>query len=625
MTWNSGHFYTEVLIDGVVYRTTGEPAVTESLDALSTVAEFELIDRPDPVPPAETPVEIRRVNVTAETYIPLFGGYLTSRDVQSEPHRLVLRAVDELDKFNVVRTTNDLNLTGMTDGEAWETIAGVCDVDFDTADIADTGYVLGERADVFWKVDQTAAQIIVELDRVFGCKTMTVLNNRVCRIVYTRTPVTDDIQRTFEKAESNDFWANGITVGNQADIQSIWVVQGVTTPCGDDGECSCQVWARSTADVPIRGKKFQRVPTQPFQSDLIQDENLAREIARRQMRWYNRVPTVVSAEVMTDPNIHPGTVIGLVDPTYGIDIATTRAFTVLTADKRGSVMTLTAVGGSPGSTGTTTSGVDKTCNSTSTDIDWDGDWELPDFSFPPIDFDLEWDGFGDFGWSSFPEDDDDTDPPGDEFDLSSANWTVSPNSFSSQVWSFSPTILEMTSGASGGVYTPNPIPDMVGTSDGPPSFTISGTFELPDSQSSFMLGLTAPGEFANLPKANLDSFNQATYAIRADGAGHSTLFDNQRLRIFADGDSDSILGGTANSINLLSPVDFVWTYDSTTGNFGVVWSQSGTDIPQSAVGNGDNTGDAFRFEIASIADLDDDPTYTGGGVRLSNFVIEITP
>lgn len=389
-------------IDGVQYMTDEAPMVSESIDNFGTVVEFSLIERPDPIPAEDAVVELQLVDLDANTYISLFGGYVAGRVAESEPHSLRFRAVDELSKFSALRTTNDLNLTGMTDGEAWEAIAGVCDVDFDTADIVDTGYILGEHAPVYWKVDSSGASIIDELDRVFSCKTMTVLNNRVVRIFYDRVAHSADIQASYEAGVSADLWRNSKDTADSSAVQSLWRVQGVTAPCGDDDACSCMLWAKSVGTTPKRGKKISRIPTSTFQSDLIQDEVLAQAISRRMMRWYNRIPIVIAAEMATDPNIHPGCVIGIIDPAYGIDAVTELPVFVTSVDKRGSEMSVIGIGGAGGSQGTTTSGVERRCNTTEFDDDWGGDWDFGTLTFPPIgisgiflgDFDFTFPVFG---------------------------------------------------------------------------------------------------------------------------------------------------------------------------------------------------------------------------------------
>lgn len=447
-----------VLINGVMVRVAEEPSITEALDGFATVTEFELIDRPDPIPAEDDVVEVWRVNLDDETYIPLFGGYLLGRDAESEPHGLVFRAIDELSKFNAIRTTSDLALTGMTDGEAWQAVATVCGVTFDPADIQDTGYVLGERAPVYWKVGTSGASVIQELDRVFGAKTMTVLNNRVVRFAYDRVASSANIQKTYTKGESADFWKNHKATGDSDQVQSMWEVTGASVPCGDENSCSCVVWAKSIGANPKKGKKLQAVPTGTFQSDLIQDEAIARAISRRLMRWYNRIPVIISAEVQTDANIHPGSVIGIEDPTYGIGDATVKPYTVLTCDKRGSLMTVSAVGGTAGPTGTTTSGVEQRCNNTNLDIDWEGDWGLPTIGLPPFgdfagfggfDFDLDWTVEGGTTGGGTPL-------PGEPF---AVTWTNGEENAPGEAWDISTNSLFGRDGENTVAYTIETIPE----------------------------------------------------------------------------------------------------------------------------------------------------------------------
>lgn len=392
-------YATEILIDGTAVAIASEPSISADIDTFGTVVEFELASRPTVFPDEGTTVQVNRVKLSDDTYHVLFGGYIGGgTDVESEPWDLKFRALDELSKFSALRTTNDLNLTGMTDGEAWEAIANVCDVDFDHADIVDTGYVLGAKMDVWWKKETTGQSVIEELDRVFQCKTMAVQNNRVVRFVYDRVAHSADIFSTYTKAESNEFLQNHLNRGDKSQAQSLWTVQGVSAPCGTDNACTCMVWATSTDVVPVRGKKIRRIPASQFpQSDLIQDENLARLIAQRMMRWFNRVPKTYSITSVTNANMYPGMVVGIVDLTYGMDATSTVPAFVSTVEKAGSTMTLTAIGAPGGSTGSTTSGVEKRCNKTNTDLDWEGDWELPALDFPELDDFADW--FGDFDFS----------------------------------------------------------------------------------------------------------------------------------------------------------------------------------------------------------------------------------
>lgn len=399
MTLAVTRYYWAVYLNNTFVKTR-TPVITEDLNSFMRTCEFELIDQPASPPEENDLIQIRRVNLDDDTYTITFAGYVALRDTDSYPHKMVVRGVDELKKFAKYRTTNALNLTDMTEGEAWMTIADVCDVDYDPADIEDTGYVLGERADVFWKLDQPASQVIAELDRVFRMKSMTVGNNRVVRFQYDRVANAALVVNTYNKPTGNDFWKHNQTGGNSTQVQSLWKIQGITTPCGDDDECSCMVWARSTDVTPVRGKKTAAVIAETFNSDLIQDEALAREISKNLMRWWNRVQLIENVEVQSDPEVHPGSNIALLDPAYGIGFTVNTPGFVTNVDLRGEIMNLTVVCGAAGDEGTTTSGVEKVCNNLELDVDWDGDFEFPDPTLPDWNLDsFDWtlpDGFLDF-------------------------------------------------------------------------------------------------------------------------------------------------------------------------------------------------------------------------------------
>jgi hypothetical protein len=87
------------------------------------------------------------------------------------------------------------------------------------------------------------------------------------------------------------------------------------------------------------------------------------------MRWYNRQPDTLTVQSLNDPNVNCGSVIGVKDEAYGIDLtadADETPYLILTIDRRGDEMTLNCLGGAAGDTGTITSGVEKVCNATST-------------------------------------------------------------------------------------------------------------------------------------------------------------------------------------------------------------------------------------------------------------------
>lgn len=385
-------YYIEVLIRGVVVRVSDPPSISESLDGFGTTAEFSLLDRISPPPQDGDAVRIRRVKLSNNTYQNMFGGYLSTKTVDSEPFNLTLRAVDELSKFDAVRTGTDLDLTGMTDKEVWTTLADVCDLEYDPDDIVDIGYEVGQHAKVYWKVDSTAASVIQELDEVCGCKTMTVGNNRTIRFAYDLAPDEDLSQVTYEKGVSPDLYRLQESTGSVGQIQSIWRVTSTDFKCGTEDKCSCVVWAKAVDStlLPKKGKKRSIFPKQEFSSAFIQDEGIAESIARRFMRWYNRTPLILSMSLEMNPSIHPGSVVSVIDNTYGIGHAAATPYTIITVEKRGLDMTISAVGGAAGSEGDVTHGVEQQCNKNTGSTDWPGDGIGGGIDVPPFELDLPW-------------------------------------------------------------------------------------------------------------------------------------------------------------------------------------------------------------------------------------------
>jgi hypothetical protein len=160
-----------------------------------------------------------------------------------------------------------------------------------------------------------------------------------------------------------DLFRIGRRLGGKDQIQNRWEVRGVEYKSGG---CDLQPWALATGSNPRLGAT-QRVSRQSFQSDIIQSSRLARMVARRLMRWYNREGDEVTIETLNDPDITPGRVIGVRDAVYGIGLAALAPYTVVTIDRQGSFMTLTCVGGAAGNVGTITGGLDRKCNKTTTE------------------------------------------------------------------------------------------------------------------------------------------------------------------------------------------------------------------------------------------------------------------
>lgn len=361
---------TRVRINGTVVPTLSDVAISTSLTQLATVAEFSLASRPAGL---ETglDVQIEWLDFTEGLAYPLFAGTIDGWDVDAQPWAMRVRCVDQLERFRRTRTGSDMNLTGMTDGEAWKAIADYCGVSYDDADIADRGYVLGAHEAIKWHADgQTpGSRIIQELDAVFRTATLTVGDGRVLRIRYDPFPDDDTVpDRTYELGESVHFFTDHRSYGGRDSIQNVWNVTGVTLE--DANGCEVTPWARAVDGNAQLGSSRVRVVEQVFQSDLIQDESLAEAIVRWKMGETNREPDTHATDLLNDPQIHPGSRIALVDPTYGIT-AVPRYFLVTSVQRNGAVMSLELASGPPGDAGTVTHGVEKVCGDSSSDINID--------------------------------------------------------------------------------------------------------------------------------------------------------------------------------------------------------------------------------------------------------------
>lgn len=388
MSWSFERSHIRVSINGTPVKTTEEPSITADLGNLCRTAEFVLAGEPDPEPLTSDVVTIELIE--GDTVWVLFGGTINSVDVESgggatdwEYHIL---AVDQLEKLRATNKSGDLDLTGLTDIEAWKAVADYCGVIYDDADIEGAAFILGQRADVSWKDDASTggAAIIQELDDVFGCATMTIGDNRVIRIVVDWTPADDTgLYRTYTKTTADDWQGHHRGRGDRDQIQNVWRVTGASVDSAD-GSCTSTPWAFAVNGNAQIGRRV-RTAEQTFSSDFIQDESLAEAIVRRLMRRYNRGPDLANISASVDANLHPGSKAKLVDHTYGIETGSGRRCLVSSVSIAGFGLTADLICGAAGAEGTVTHGVDKVCGDSHTDPDWDDGFTDPSADYPPLD------------------------------------------------------------------------------------------------------------------------------------------------------------------------------------------------------------------------------------------------
>lgn len=394
MGWTEKNYRWRVAVRGEYVYTTSPPRIAESLENLTTTAEFLLTASPPlgPVLVGDT-VQMELIDLTTSTSWVMFRGYVDGFDVESQPHGVVVRCVGLLSKLRMTRRSadGDLLLSGMTDGQIVRALLDYCGVPYNPADIASTTFLFGQRQDLYWRVDEPASKIVQEIDDLLGMKTIDA-GGRVFRIAYDLAPSVGLAYTTFRRGASTGLWRLHRAYGGMEQIKPVWRVTGVRATCGN---CECTPWA-AARDTAYVGS----VAAETVASDLIQDESLARAVATRMMRWYNRYPDEIALEALTDPNVLPGQVIAIVDPAEYVEANLPgRAYTVVSVDREGSVMTLTAVGGPAGSTGTVTSGVEQVCNQTTSDTNWEDGYTDPGLGVPPLDLGDPFDGtFPSTGW-----------------------------------------------------------------------------------------------------------------------------------------------------------------------------------------------------------------------------------
>lgn len=386
MTWSSPRTFLQVSVNDVVVRTTSDISISESLESTCRTAEFVMASQPEPHPAQGDTVLIEFVDGDADLVYALFGGTINTLETESEPWSHSILCCDQLEKLRATNKSGDMDLSGMTDGEAWKAIADYCGVTYDDGDISDAGYVLGSQEPLAWHDDASTAgsAVIQELDSVFGMVTMTIEDNRVIRIPVDWTP-TDDIglYRSYTKGSDADWDAHHRSRGNRDSIQNVWSVTGAAVE-SSDGACTATPWAFAVSGNAQIGRRT-RTATQTFSSDFIQDESLAVAIIERLMKRTNRSPDKSSITTATDANLHPGHKVKLVDHTYGLNTGSTHRCIVSSVSRSGLSMSAELECGSAGSTGTITHGVDKVCGDDHLDTNLDDGYVPLDPLYPPLD------------------------------------------------------------------------------------------------------------------------------------------------------------------------------------------------------------------------------------------------
>lgn len=384
-----------VFVEDIAIRILPDLTISESMDNLTTVVEFGLAQRGGSLPTKGDSVLVQWIDRHAETSVDMFFGEVDAVEVESGPWSYRCRCVDQLAKFRRVKSGSDMDLTGLTDGEAWKSIADYCGISYDSDDIFDMGYVLGARAPVLWLSDGSTpgSSLIQELDDTFRCNTIAIGHGRVIRHAYDPFPTSGDFAvATYVRGSSTRLQGLHRTRGGSDSIQNVWKITGATIE-SEDGSCSTTPWAKAIDGNGELGSRHVRISEQSYSSDLIQDESLAMAIATWKMGETNRVTDTGSLQLFQSTSLHPGSIVGIIDPTPGIDADDARWCLVTSTERVGFGMTVQLTTGPAGEVGTLTHGMNLVCNDSSSDGSGadDGFDDFPDpGEFPDIPEDL-WD------------------------------------------------------------------------------------------------------------------------------------------------------------------------------------------------------------------------------------------
>lgn len=401
---NLRHFWQRILYGDpgseVLVDSEAPPTIQQELEnAVTYVAEFNVSNWTDVMPVTGEPVTIDQIRLYDETgdgypMRPLFTGTLNTVTGRSYPNSATLSCTGPLAKLRKVRVA-DLDVSGMTDGEAWKEVMDFCGVAYDDANVDEWGYELGAVKPVIWRRGQSGAEFVAELDRVFGMATIELGDGSVWRFAYDKAPdaYADDlysgiynVAMTFTRGqEGATFYDNERDLGDVDQIGSYVRVQGLqyegAEGTADEG-CTFDIYADAIADHPKLGAG-QYVAPIDFSSDLIQHESLAKAVAVRIMRWGNREPDLLRVETANHASLTVGDLIEVRDEAPGIGITTYKRYLILRTARTADFMSLDCVGGAAGATGTITSGIRRCCGTQLEDGTCDETGTNPDPGSPP--------------------------------------------------------------------------------------------------------------------------------------------------------------------------------------------------------------------------------------------------
>ena len=346
-----------------------DPVQSEAIGQITRVLTVEIADEPSIFRGQEcTLYQDETLGSTSEI---MFKGVIHNTEATAFPNVVKWHCVSYKARLRKV-PTYDHDLSGMTDGEAVMHALDQCNVPYNIADIADSGYVLGAIRPVYWLKDQPGHELIAQIDNIFGFATIDIGASTAIRFKQKRTPLNADVEYTYTQGVDAHYENIVRTQGGADDLVNVVNVTGLSWTYEEDEPeadgCTRSYWARAYGFHELLGDdEFNR--GYMFSSDFIQSERLAKRTARNIIRDKNRTPDIIRLTALNDLNVRCGTVIGVSDTAYGIDLpggAGTNPYMVESIVRTGDSMTCIAIGGSAGEFDELESGIERVCNKNGT-------------------------------------------------------------------------------------------------------------------------------------------------------------------------------------------------------------------------------------------------------------------
>lgn len=386
-----------VRINGSRYEV-GRVSITKDYTALTDVATVEITETLVASPALGLALWIDLGDRVTEFSYPVFRGYVQAPVAVAEPNSVTVAASGRLSRLRTSWSI-DRDFTGETDGFVVLEALDESEVVFDVANIQDAGLILGPKVDFKASKDTSCRGLPQELNRVLYM-VLTETGGVVERFHYSLIADAEDIVETFTAGVDLEIYSDTRTRGPIDEIINKQVVTGVNFPCGsgDPPECNCTVWGKASGSNDILGARNRAEPGQES-SPAIQTSAHAGWLAKRRLEESNRVKDEVVVGVHLNPRLRILDTIGISDDSPGVGLTEPALVTpgvIRRIEINDFTMTLSVVLGEAGPIDSSSDGIDKQCNNTSSTGAGDGDepdfgpWprvEIPEDPWVPPDYD----------------------------------------------------------------------------------------------------------------------------------------------------------------------------------------------------------------------------------------------